>query len=145
MLKVKKVRNNAKIPVRATATSAGADLHACIETSVIIKSGESAVVPSGIAIELPKDDCVGLVTARSGLAIKHGITLSNGVGVIDSDYRGEIQVGLVNQSSIDYEITPGERIAQLLIVPVMLSEITEVEHLSDTVRGEGGLGSTGKN
>ncbi len=144
-LKVLKIKDNAKLPIRATATSAGADLYACIDSSITIEPGMSVVIPTGIAVELPRDDLVGLVTARSGLAIKHGITLSNGVGVIDSDYRGEIQVGLINQSANSYTIEPHERIAQFIIMPVLLANIVESDELSGTDRGEGGFGSTGKN
>ncbi|MGN0983843.1 MAG: dUTP diphosphatase, partial [Gemmiger sp.] len=105
---------------------------------------ERAMVPTGLAIELPGADCVALVYARSGLAIKRGVTLSNCVGVIDSDYRGEIKVGLINQSDEAYTIQPGERIAQLCIAPVWQAAFQPAETLSDTERGSGGFGSTGK-
>ena len=102
------------------------------------------MIPTGIAIQLPDAGYVALVCARSGLAVKQGITLSNGVGVIDSDYRGEIQVGLVNLSQTDYTIQPGERIAQLMILPVVQAAFAQAEQLDETNRGEGGFGSTGR-
>lgn len=144
-LKMKKVRENAIIPKRATAGSAGLDLCACIDEPLTVKAGERAVIPSGIAIALESSEVVALVFARSGLAIKHGISLSNSVGVIDSDYRGEICVGIINTSREDYTVNPGERIAQLVLTPVMPAEPVEVESLDETERGAGGFGSTGRN
>lgn len=143
-LKVKKVRDNAKIPFRATSGSAGMDLYACIDEPITLAGGEKAVIPTGIAIELPNEQLAAFVFARSGLAIKHGIGLLNSVGVIDSDYRGEICVGLINQLKEEYTINPDERIAQLVIMPVSMIEPVEVRELGDTERGEGGFGSTGK-
>ena len=143
-LKIKKLREDAKIPFRATQGSAGMDLSACIEEPVTIKPGDLALIPTGIAIELPSEQYVAYIFARSGLGIKHGICLSNGVGVIDSDYRGEVCVGLCNVSHKEYTITPGERVAQMVISPVSLMPVCEVEELSGTERGEGGFGSTGK-
>lgn len=143
-LKIKKLRDGAKIPFRATQGSAGMDLSACIDESVTIKPGDLTLIPTGIAIELPGAEYVAYIFARSGLGIKHGICLSNGVGVIDSDYRGEVCVGLCNVSGKEYTITPGERVAQMVISPVSLMPVCEVEELSDTERGEGGFGSTGK-
>ena len=142
-LKIKKVNENAKIPFRATQGSAGMDLCACIDTPLTLKGGETAVIPTGIAIALPSNEMGAFVFARSGLAIKHGIGLLNSVGVIDSDYRGEIKVGVINQISEPYTIEPGERIAQLVIMPVCPPEPVEAENLDDTARGEGGFGSTG--
>ena len=101
-------------------------------------------MPTGIAIGLPSPETVGLVFARSGLAVKHGLALSNGVGVIDSDYTGEIRVGLVNLAAEAYTIEPGERIAQLVVMPVCLPAAVEVEALEETARGAGGFGSTGR-
>lgn len=101
-------------------------------------------MPTGIAIELPDNTCAAFLYARSGLGVKHGICLSNGVGVIDSDYRGEICVGLCNVSDKPYVIEPDERIAQMVIAPVLTPEIVETTELSDTQRGEGGFGSTGR-
>lgn len=144
-LKMKKVRENAIIPKRATAGSAGLDLCACIDEPLTVKAGERAVIPSGIAIALESSEVVALVFARSGLAIKHGISLSNSVGVIDSDYRGEICVGIINTSREDYTVNPGERIAQLVLTPVIPAELVEVESLDETERGAGGFGSTGRN
>ncbi len=142
---MKKVRENAIIPKRATAGSAGLDLCACIDEPLTVKAGERAVIPSGIAIALESSEVVALVFARSGLAIKHGISLSNSVGVIDSDYRGEICVGIINTSREDYTVNPGERIAQLVLTPVIPAEPVEVESLDETERGAGGFGSTGRN
>ena len=143
-LKMKKVRENAIIPKRATAGSAGLDLCACIDEPLTVKAGERAVIPSGIAIALESSEVVALVFARRGLAIKHGISLSNSVGVIDSDYRGEICVGIINTSREDYTVNPGERIAQLVLTPVIPAEPVEVESLDETERGAGGFGSTGR-
>lgn len=142
--KITKLRENAKIPKRATNGSAGLDLCACIDAPVTVNAGEKAVIPTGLAIELPCAELAAFVFARSGLAIKHGIGLLNGVGVIDSDYRGEICVGVINQLSESYEIMPGERIAQLVIMPVSMLEPVEVQALDETERGAGGFGSTGK-
>lgn len=143
-LKIKKLRENAKLPQRATAGSAGMDLSACIEEAKTIKPGELLLVPTGIAIEIPSAEYVAYIFARSGLGIKHGICLANGVGVVDSDYRGEVCVGLCNVSNKEYTITPGERVAQMVISPVSLMPAVEVQELSDTERGAGGFGSTGK-
>ena len=144
-LKIKKLRENAKIPFRATEGSAGMDLYACIDEPITLKGGEKAVIPTGIAIALPSAELGAFVFARSGLAIKHGIGLLNSVGVIDSDYRGEICVGVINQLQEPYTINPDERIAQMVIMPVSLIPAVEVEELDETERGAGGFGSTGKN
>ena len=120
------------------------DLHACIDESVTIPSGQRRTIPTGIAIALPDPGYVALVFARSGLGIKHGIAPANCVGVIDSDYRGEIMVGLQNSGSEEYTIHPGDRIAQLAIMPVIQAEIQLTDNLDETVRGTGGFGSTGK-
>lgn len=143
-LKIKKLKENAKIPKRATNGAAGMDLSACIEQAVTLMPQQLAVVPTGFAIELPDNQSAAFLYARSGLGVKHGICLANGVGVIDSDYRGEICVGLCNVSDKPYVIEPGERIAQMVIAPVCTPEIEETTELSDTARGEGGFGSTGK-
>lgn len=142
--KIKKLRENAKIPFRATPGSAGMDLYACIDEPITVKGGEKAVIPTGIAIELPSAELAAFIFARSGLAIKHGIGLLNSVGVIDSDYRGEICVGIINQFKEEYTIQPDERIAQLVIMPVSLIAPVEAEALDETERGAGGFGSTGK-
>lgn len=144
IFKVRRLRESAKLPFRATEGSAGMDLYACINSPVTLGAGEKAVIPTGIAIELPSAELAAFVFARSGLAIKHGIGLLNGVGVIDSDYRGEICVGVINQLSEPYTIAPDERIAQLVIMPVSLITPVEAQSLDDTARGEGGFGSTGK-
>lgn len=140
----KLTRPNAKAPAYATGGSAAADLCAVLDEPMTLKAGSRAMIPTGIAIQLPDASYVALVCARSGLAVKQGITLSNGVGVIDSDYRGEIQVGLVNLSQTDYTIQPGERIAQLMILPVVQAAFAQAEQLNETNRGEGGFGSTGR-
>lgn len=142
-LKIKKVRENAKIPTRATVGSAGMDLYACIDEPITLNGGDKAVIPTGIAIGLDSPEYAAFVYARSGLAIKHGISLLNSVGVIDSDYRGEICVGVINQLKEPYTIEPFERIAQMVIQPVALPELVEVDDLDETDRGAGGFGSTG--
>ena len=144
IFKVRRLRESAKLPFRATEGSAGMDLYACIDSPVTLGAGEKAVIPTGIAIELPSAELAAFVFARSGLAIKQGIGLLNGVGVIDSDYRGEICVGVINQLAEPYTIAPDERIAQLVIMPVSLINPVEAQSLDDTARGEGGFGSTGK-
>lgn len=143
-LMIKKLRENAVIPKRGTDGSAGADLCACIEQPMTIPASESLVVPTGVAVGVPGKEYASFIFARSGLGVKHGICLSNGVGVIDSDYTGELQVGLVNLSKQDYTIQPGERIAQLVVMPVCPFEIEETDALEETQRGAGGFGSTGR-
>ena len=132
------------VPFYASTGAAAMDLHACMDASVTIPAGERSIIPTGIAIALPSADYVALVFARSGLGIKHGIAPANCVGVIDSDYRGEILVGLQNSGNADFTIQPGDRIAQLMITPVVQANLTMVSELDDTDRGAGGLGSTGK-
>ncbi|HIZ83079.1 MAG TPA: dUTP diphosphatase [Firmicutes bacterium] len=144
ILHVKKLREDAVLPVRATEGSAGMDLHALVDAPVALQPGERAMVPTGLAIALPSPEYVALIFARSGLAVKKGVTLSNCVGVIDSDYRGELKIGLINQSKEAYTIEKGERIAQLVIMPVCLPQVVEAENLDETDRGAGGFGSTGK-
>lgn len=139
----KKLDPRAKLPVYATPGAAAADLCALLEEPLSIAPGQRVMIPTGLAIELPDAQCVALIYARSGLAIKHGLTLPNCVGVIDSDYRGELKVGLINQSDTPYTVQPGERIAQLCIAPVWQAAFAETETLSETRRGEGGFGSTG--
>lgn len=144
-LRYQLLRPGAVAPVRATPGSAAMDLHAaCGEAGVTLPPMGRAVIPTGVAIELPGPDVVALVFARSGLAVRHGLALSNGVGVIDSDYRGEISVGLVNLSDAPYTVQPGERIAQLAVVPVLLPALERAEALTPTARGAGGFGSTGR-
>lgn len=142
-IKVKKIRENAVVPKIATSGSAAADLYACVEEPLTVPARGSAVVPVGIAIAVP-EGYGAFIFARSGLGIKHGIAPRNCVGVIDSDYRGEICVGLMNNSDEDYTVLPKDRIAQMAIMPVMPAEYVLCEELSDTERGEGGFGSTGK-
>ena len=143
-IKIKKLKENAKIPKRATSGSAGMDLYACIDEPITLAPGQLAIVPTGIAIALPDNTCAAFLYARSGLGVKHGICLSNGVGVIDSDYRGEICAGLCNVSDKPYTIEPDERVFQMVIAPVLTPDVVEVNELDDTDRGEGGFGSTGK-
>ena len=143
-IKILKKSKNAILPKKATTGSAGWDLYACIDEKIKIHPGQLIKVPTGIAIALPSSDLVALVFARSGLAVKNGVTLSNGVVVIDSDYRGEIQVGLCNIGDKDFEINPNDRIAQMLVMPIFNANLTLCEKLDETNRGEGGFGSTGK-
>lgn len=131
-------------PVRATEGSAGLDLRAAVSSPVVLEPGALVSIPTGIAVGFPGPQYMGLVFARSGLGTRHGITLSNGVGVIDSDYTGELTVGLCNVSNTPYTIEPGERIAQLVVVPVAKVELLETEELVETERSNGGFGSTGK-
>ena len=138
-----KIGKEIPAPYYATPGSAAMDLHACIDQAVVVPAGGRAVIPTGLAIALPSADYVALVYARSGLGIKHGIAPANCVGVIDSDYRGEIKVGLQNSGSEDYTVQPGDRIAQLMIAPVIQARLTLVDELDDTQRGGGGFGSTG--
>lgn len=138
-----KIGREIPAPYYATPGSAAMDLHACIDQAVVVPAGGRAVIPTGLAIALPSADYVALVYARSGLGIKHGIAPANCVGVIDSDYRGEIKVGLQNSGSEDYTVQPGDRIAQLMIAPVLQAQLTLVDELDDTQRGAGGFGSTG--
>ena len=144
VLKVKKLRENAQLPYRATNGAAGMDLYACLDEPVAIPPHEIRVIPTGIAIALESASYVAYLFARSGLAIKHGIAPANCVGVIDSDYRGEVCVGLVNQTEQPFTVNPGERIAQMVISPVVLPEIELTDELGDTERGADGFGSTGK-
>lgn len=145
ILKIKKLRENAKVPNRATSGSAGLDLCASIDEPITLEGGATAVIPTGIAIALPSANYGAFVFPRSGIAVKHGIGLLNSVGVIDSDYRGEVMVGVINQISTPYTIQPGERIAQMVIMPVSMMPTEEVSDLDETQRGAGGFGSTGKN
>ena len=143
-LTFKKLRQDAVIPKAQTKSSAGLDLCACIDEPLTLQGGETALIPTGLAIQLPSANYAAFVFARSGLAIKHGIGLTNYVGVIDSDYRGEIKVGVINQVAESYTISPGERIAQLVVMPVSMMPVEECDRLDDTARGTGGFGSTGK-
>ena len=144
VVKIKKLSSNSiALPKYATAASAGVDLCADLKEPLIVNPGENIKIPTGLAIELPSPHMVGLVFARSGLASRFGVGLTNGVGVIDSDYRGEIQVLIQNLGSQPVTITPGERIAQMLFMPIFQALFEEVAELQDTPRGTGGFGSTG--
>lgn len=143
ILNIKKVRENAKIPTRSTVGSAGMDLYACIKENITVSPGELKIIPTGIAVALPDKNYAVFLYARSGLGVKHGICLANGVGVIDSDYRGEICAGICNVSTEPYTIQPQERIAQMVVAPVIVAELNEVENLDNTQRGNSGFGSTG--
>lgn len=140
---VKKLRETAILPTYGSNGAAGADLYACLDASVTIEPGASAFIPTGLSMEIP---CgyAGLIYARSGLACKRGLAPANKVGVVDSDYRGEFMVVLYNHGQTAQTICHGERIAQLLITPVLTPAYQEVSELTDTQRAEGGFGSTGK-
>lgn len=139
---IKKLKSNAVIPTYGSEAAAGADLYACIDTPLTINAGETYLVPTGLAMEIPAG-CAGLIYARSGLASKKGLAPANKVGVIDSDYRGEIMVALHNHSKEAATIQPQERIAQLVITPYIAAVFNTVENLDETSRGAGGFGSTG--
>ncbi len=139
-----KLTRNAPIPEYQTTGSAALDLRAANEEPILLSAGERALIPTGIALSIPSG-YVGIIAARSGLACKKGICLSNGIGVIDSDYRGEISVGLFNSSKEDFTVNPGERIAQIMFLPVSSASFIPVDSLDETERGAGGFGSTGKN
>lgn len=141
-IKVRKLHGNAILPTYGTAEAAGADLYACLDNAVEIAPGKDAWIPTGLAMEIPKG-CVGLIYARSGLACKRGLAPANKVGVIDSDYRGPITVVLHNHSTEPQVISHGERIAQMVITPVITPVYVVADELSDTGRGQGGFGSTG--
>lgn len=142
-IRVKKLRPGATLPAYGSLGAAGADLTACLDTPVTIAPGQTAFIPTGIALEVPAN-CAGLIYARSGMACKQGLAPANKVGVIDSDYRGEILVALHNHGCRSRVIESGQRIAQLLITPVLTPAYEEVPELSDTLRDAGGFGSTGK-
>lgn len=142
-IRVKKLHENAILPTYGSEEAAGADLYACLEEPVTVAPGATAWIPTGLAMEIPKG-CAGLVYARSGLACKKGLAPANKVGVIDSDYRGPVTVVLHNHGTEPQTITHGERIAQMVITPVLTPAYEVAEDLSDTGRGQGGFGSTGK-
>jgi dUTP pyrophosphatase len=141
-VRFKKLKETARMPQYGTEYAAGADLYACLEQPLTIGAGTTAFVPTGLAMEIPAG-LVGLVYARSGLACKKGLAPANKVGVIDSDYRGEIMVALHNHSQEDITIDAGERVAQLVLAPYICAAYEEVDELEDTRRGTGGFGSTG--
>ena len=140
-VRIQKLLPDAVLPTYGSASAAGADLYACGE-AVTIAPGETALVHTGIVMEIPQG-LVGLVYARSGLATKRGLAPANKVGVVDSDYRGEIMVGLQNSGKEDYVIQPADRIAQLMVAPVIQAQVELVDELDETARGAGGFGSTG--
>ena len=140
---VKILREGACLPTYGSSLAAGADLYACLEAAVTILPGKTAFIPTGIALEVPVG-CAGLVYARSGIACKRGLAPANKVGVVDSDYRGELMVALHNHGEIPQIIEHGERIAQFVITPVLTPAYEVAQKLSDTARNTGGFGSTGK-
>ena len=142
-IKVKCLRPGAKLPVYGSSGAAGADLHACLDAPVTILPGQTAFIPTGLSMEIPVG-CAGLIYARSGLACKQGLAPANKVGVIDSDYRGEFMVALHNHGDQCQTVEHGQRVAQLVITPVLTPAYEVCEDLTDTQRGVGGFGSTGK-
>lgn len=141
-INVKRLRKEAILPTFGSAEAAGADLYACLEAAVVVAPGQTVFIPTGLAMALPKG-YVGLVYARSGLSCKQGLAPANKVGVIDSDYRGEFMVALHNHGSESRTVSHGDRIAQLVVTPVLRPVYVETDSLDDTQRGEGGFGSTG--
>ncbi len=142
-LRVRALRENAALPAYGSEFAAGADLCACIDEAWLFQPGETRLVPTGIAVEVPAG-YAGLIYARSGLASKRGLAPANKVGVVDADYRGEVMVALHNHSSTAQEIAAGERIAQLVVAPFLQVQYEWADALEDTLRGAGGFGSTGK-
>lgn len=143
-VKIKILREDIPLPAYETAGSAAFDLRAAIDSEVTVAPGEHQLFPTGIAIAPETSGAVAIVCARSGLGGKRGVTLTNGIGVIDSDYRGEVRVSLLNTSDEPYTVAPGERIAQLMFVPVLHANLIPADSLDETERGEGGFGSTGR-
>ncbi len=142
-VKIKILRENISLPKYATAGSAAFDLVSASEAPIVVPAGKRVLIPTGIAISLP-ENTVAVISARSGLSAKKGITAANGIGVIDSDYRGEIFFSAANISDEDYTVTPGERVAQMMIMPVLTANFIVCDELDETERGAGGFGSTGK-
>lgn len=143
-VKIKRLRPGAVLPAYESADAAALDLRACVDSPLTIPARGRALVPTGIAIEPEGCGAVAVVCARSGLSSKKGIALANGIGVVDADYRGEILVSAINNSDTDYTVENGERIAQMMFLPVLHADITESDTLTETKRGAGGFGSTGK-
>ncbi len=141
-IRVKKVRPNAIMPTYGSVEAAGADLYACLDADIAIEAGKSAFIPTGLSMEIPKG-YAGLIYARSGLACKRGLAPANKVGVVDSDYRGEFMVVLYNHGDQTQIVGHGERIAQLVVTPVLTPSFIECDDLTETIRAEGGFGSTG--
>lgn len=142
-INIKKLNKNATIPNKGSEFSAGYDLYACLKEPITIKSNKTVKIPTGLAMEIPVG-YAGMIFARSGLSTKKGLAPANKVGVCDSDYRGEYIVALHNHSDQDAIVNPGERIAQLVIIPFLSADFVETDTLNDTNRGTGGFGSTGK-
>ena len=142
-IRVKKLREKATLPTYGSQWAAGADLYACLEDTVTIEPHQTVFIPTGLALEVPAG-CAGLIYARSSMGAKRGLAPANKVGVVDSDYRGEVMVALHNHGMVPQMVEHGERVAQLLITPVLTPAYEEASELSDTVRGVGGFGSTGK-
>lgn len=138
-----KIGTDIPFPYYATAGAAAMDLHACIDEPITLPAGERALIPTGLAVAIPAG-YVGIVAVRSSMGIKNGVTLSNGIGVIDSDYRGPLGVGLLNTTKGPYTVQPGDRVAQLMLLPVAQAELEVVTELDETARGQGGIGSTGR-
>lgn len=143
-VRIQKLDPNAIVPDYATTGAAAMDLHALLDEPFTLAPGARKLIPTGLAIEIPSRDTVCILCARSGLSIKHGVCLANGIGVIDSDYRGEIKVALVNLSDTPYTIAPAERVAQMMFLPVCTATLNVCDALGETERGAGGFGSTGK-
>ncbi len=143
-IKVKKLRPQAVLPTRGSDGAAGLDLYACLDAPVTIRPRGLYKIPTGVAVALPDRNTVGLIFARSGLGVNHGVSLPNAVGVVDSDYRGELIVGIGNASDRPYVLSPGERFAQLVVMPVYEAVLKQTDDLGETGRGEGAFGSTGK-
>ena len=143
LMKFVRLRPEARIPARATDGAAGYDLCACLDAPVTLAPGARRLIPTGVAVQLPAGTA-GMVYARSGLAVRAGVTLANSVGVVESDYTGELRVGLINLSAEPYTVESGDRIAQLVVTPVLTPDAVEVDRLDETARGDGGFGSTGR-
>ena len=143
-IKILDERIHANLPSHATAGSAGLDLRACVDEPLVLRPGEAALIPSGIAIHLDDPRLAAIVIPRSGLGHKHGIVLGNLVGLIDSDYQGQVMVSCWNRGREPFVVNPLERIAQLVVVPVVQVELNIVEAFDESARGAGGFGSTGQ-
>ena len=142
-MNIKKLNDKARLPSYGSEFAAGADLYACIESDITIEPAQTVLIHTGLAMQIP-EGLVGLIYARSGLASKKGLAPANKVGVIDSDYRGEVMVALHNHGAVPQTVSDGERIAQIVFAPYYAAEFSVVDELDDTLRGTGGFGSTGK-
>ena len=143
LIQTKLVREGARLPSFQTSGAAGADIYACIPEPIQIGAAETVCIPSGVAVEIP-EGYAGFIFGRSGVAVREGLAPANKVGLIDSDYRGELMICLHNHSRMQYTVKPGERVAQLVIVPVAAARYVQCASLSETERGENGFGSTGR-